>query len=185
MWIGLILSLVFCTFIVVAVYVEETTNLYLDYNISENYFRREIKKEPYDGYGSYYVTKMDDATKAEYIAYNKKLRIKSTIKQTLVHCIPVVVAAVIIFGFSAFGSFIENESLAEDIASHEAYVMTIEASLDNEDLTGLERLELVKQASEQNAWLSKKKYSCHRWYSFYLRDDLVNKIDSLEMIDLS
>ncbi len=184
MWIGLILSFIACVAIVGVIYASEVTCLYLDYNVSETYFRSKIKKEPYYGY-CYYSTEMDDATKAEYITYNKKLRIKSTIKQTLVHCIPVVVAAVIIFGLSAFGSFIDNEILAEDLASYEAYVMTMETSLDNEDLTGLERLELVKQASEQNAWLSKKKYTCHRWYNFYLRDDLVDKIDSLEMIDLS
>ena len=58
---------------------------------------------------------------------------------------------------------------------------TIEESLKSETLTGFERIELVKQATEINANLAQKKYEITKWYGFYLNKE----IENLEYIDLN
>lgn len=56
----------------------------------------------------------------------------------------------------------------------------IEESLDNEKLSGLERVELVKQANELNAGLIDKQFLCVKWYSFAMDD----KVLELEPVSL-
>lgn len=58
---------------------------------------------------------------------------------------------------------------------------TIEESLKSETLTGFERVELVKQATEINSDLAEKKYVITKWYGFYLNKE----IENLEYIDLN
>lgn len=57
---------------------------------------------------------------------------------------------------------------------------TIESSLHNENLTGLERLELVKQASEANAELAQHVYASEQWYGF-AEDPRVKNIQQIKL----
>ena len=96
----------------------------------------------------------------------------------------IVIVLLIILGTGiggGIGAFMEKEDLKKDIASYQASKYTIEQSLNNEQLSGLERIELVKLANEKNQWLERTKYKVKQWYSFYLDKELVL---SLEMIEL-
>lgn len=59
------------------------------------------------------------------------------------------------------------------IHSFEASKATIEQSLENESLTGYERVALVEQAAEKNAELAKKQYTASRWYGFTYPDEIL------------
>lgn len=72
------------------------------------------------------------------------------------------------------GGFIEHENNSRFIYSFEASKTTIERSLENENLTGYERVALVEQAAEKNAELAEKQYSASRWYGFLWPDEVLN-----------
>ena len=57
----------------------------------------------------------------------------------------------------------------------------IEDSLNNEKLSGLERVELVKQANELNAELIDKQIKCVKWYNFTMDDEVLE----LELVSLN
>ena len=71
------------------------------------------------------------------------------------------------------GCYIENQKLKVETEQYRAVKETIETSLQSDKLTGLERIELVKQASEQNAWLKGTQYKVQQWYNFYLSKDIL------------
>lgn len=57
----------------------------------------------------------------------------------------------------------------------------IEDSLNNEKLSGLERVELVNQANELNAELIDKQTKCVKWYNFTMDDSVLE----LELVSLN
>ena len=63
-----------------------------------------------------------------------------------------------------------------------AQKQTIEMSLENEDLTGLERIELVKQATELNGEVAEKKARFQLWH-FVVYDNTI--YDNVELIKLT
>ena len=77
--------------------------------------------------------------------------------------------------------YVEKEDSNSYVNSYAIKKATIEESLKNEALTGFERAELVKQATEINAGLAEKKYKITKWYGFYLNKE----IENLEYIDLN
>ena len=77
--------------------------------------------------------------------------------------------------------YVEKEDSNSYVNSYAIKKATIEESLKNEALTGFERAELVKQATEINADLAQKKYEITKWYGFYLNKE----IENLEYIDLN
>lgn len=77
--------------------------------------------------------------------------------------------------------YVEKEDSNSYVNSYAIKKATIEDSLKSETLTGFERAELVKQATEINADLAQKKYGITKWYGFYLNKE----IENLEYIDLN
>ena len=73
---------------------------------------------------------------------------------------------------------INNDSWTQQYISQK---QLIEDSLNNEKLSGLERLELVKQANELNAELIDKQIKCVKWYNFTMDDDVLK----LELVSLN
>lgn len=63
-----------------------------------------------------------------------------------------------------------------------AQKQTIEMSLENEDLTGLERIELVKQATELNGKIAERKARFQLWH-FVVYDNTI--YDNVEFIKLT
>ena len=56
---------------------------------------------------------------------------------------------------------------------YEVQKTLIEDSVENANLTGFERVELVKQANELNAELVGKQFDCQRWYGFLIPDSVL------------
>lgn len=75
-------------------------------------------------------------------------------------------------GFS--GASLHKHYTNEQVECYKMAKITIEDSIANEYLTGLERLELVKQTTEKNEWLGATKYEVKRWYNFYLDKDILD-----------
>lgn len=63
-----------------------------------------------------------------------------------------------------------------------AQKQTIEMSLENEDLTGLERIEIVKQATELNGKVAERKARFQLW-NFVVYDNTI--YDNVELIKLT
>lgn len=99
----------------------------------------------------------------------------------------VIVTITVIYSIVAITTsfFVPYYIAKEDSNSYvNSYIIkktTIEDSLKSETLTGFERAELVKQATEINADLAQKKYEITKWYGFYLNKE----IENLEYIDLN
>lgn len=77
-----------------------------------------------------------------------------------------------------------NKNLSREINGYNASKLTIEQSINNTELSGLERLELVKQAQDKNEWLAKQKVDVHFWGNCYYYKIVVNAIDNMEYINL-
>lgn len=67
------------------------------------------------------------------------------------------------------------------VASYEVEKMTIEQSIDSDILTGFERIELVKLASELNGELAARKEKSTFWHWIYFEKGIY---DNVEFIDL-
>ena len=81
----------------------------------------------------------------------------------------------------SFGAVqMSKEETRKYIEEYLAVKTTIESSVQNEALSGLERIELVKQASEENVKLARIQYKCKQWYGF----DIDKRVLELEPIKL-
>lgn len=91
--------------------------------------------------------------------------------------VPILVFIVSVYGGIEFDKNLSRRYVYEYIAKKE----TIEASLQNENLAGLERMRLVEQAAEANQELAGIQYDCQQWYGFFVDD----RVLELEPIDIS
>lgn len=81
----------------------------------------------------------------------------------------------------SFGAVqMSKEETRKYMEEYFAVKTTIESSVKNEAFSGLERVELVKQASEENAELARIQYKCKQWYGF----DIDKRVLELEPIKL-
>ena len=94
-----------------------------------------------------------------------------------------IIIAVAVLGLSMFiGARIHIRMFEGDIKQFESAKMTYSEAIKSEDISGLERIEIVNQITEENKTLARLKYDATKWYYFYLPDNLV---DNLEPIKLS
>lgn len=63
-----------------------------------------------------------------------------------------------------YGSYIDQYTSAKT---------TIESSIHNDQLSGFEKIELVKQATEENKELAAKQYDARQWYGFVIPDEIL------------
>lgn len=82
--------------------------------------------------------------------------------------------------FVGIGITTEEEKVY--VQKYLAQKQTIEMSLENEALTGLERIELVKQATELNGELAERKARFQLWH-FVVYDNTI--YDNVELIKLT
>lgn len=185
MWTGFILSTIFGA-IIMGFLIWGIVDCYKpECPMDRDAYRYKIEKEPYDGISwfgdKFYNREMSEEQNIRYNEYSKKVFKKGKIKKRLSIYLVIIAYIFIVCISSYFGAFLSNENLAREVEKYKANKYTIETSLQNNNLTGLERIELVKQASEQNSWLAEKRYEVQQWYNFYLNKDIVVK---LELIDL-
>lgn len=85
--------------------------------------------------------------------------------------------------FFAF-SYSESMSYKVELEGYKAKKYTIEQSLQNNELTGLERIELVNQAVELNGWLAETKCEIMKWTSFDVHDSIKQECQKADFINL-
>lgn len=94
-----------------------------------------------------------------------------------------IVVAVVVLGLSMFvGARIHIRMFEGDIKQFESAKATYSEAIKSENISGLERIEIVNRITEENKALARLKYEATKWYYFYLPDNLV---DNLEPIKLS
>lgn len=90
---------------------------------------------------------------------------------------PILVLVACVFG----GITVEKSYNGRYVEQYKAQKATIEASLQSDTLSGLERIQLVQQAADANKELAGYQYDCQQWYGFAVDDRVLN----LEPIDIS
>lgn len=187
MWFGLSVGLLCGLIIMLAIYgVYALTNQEFDCRkMSEDEYRYKVLGEDYTyvGYCGYksYNEDMSEENKSKYEQYCLKVDKKSKLKKILLLSLPVAIFIILFMVCICLGTFFEKQTLNKEIASYQASKHTIEMSLKNDNLTGFERVELVKQASEKNEWLAQKQYEVQQWYRFYLDKDAVLKLEPIDL----
>lgn len=91
--------------------------------------------------------------------------------------VPILVLIASVYGGIEFDKNLSRRYVYEYIAQKE----TIEASLQNENLAGFERIQIVEQAAKANQELAAIQYDCQQWYGFFVDDQVLE----LEPIDIS
>ena len=81
--------------------------------------------------------------------------------------------------FIGIGIYTEEERIF--IAKFEAQKQTIEMSLDSENLSGLERIELVKQASELNGEMAERKAKLQVWHYVTYNNSMYDNIEPISL----
>jgi hypothetical protein len=93
-----------------------------------------------------------------------------------------LVATVLVWVGSTFiGIGIDTNEERLFIAQYEAQKEVIESSLESDVLTGFERVELVKQASELNGELAKRKAKYEIWYYVTYDEGLYDNVEPIEL----
>ena len=101
----------------------------------------------------------------------------------------IILAWIIVIGISVavwvggvfIGIGLNTDEARTFIASYGAEKFTIEQSLNTDTLTGFERIELVKRASELNGELAARKEKSTFWHWVYFEKGIY---DNVEFIDL-
>ena len=94
---------------------------------------------------------------------------------------PLIVAICAWIGFTFVGIGIYTEEERIFIAGFEAQKQTIEMSLDNENLSGLEKIELVKKATELNGELAERKSRFNMWHYVSYDNSMYNDIEPISL----
>jgi ABC-type siderophore export system fused ATPase/permease subunit len=99
----------------------------------------------------------------------------------LYFAVPIILAIVSFVAsiFTVIGIATEQEHIY--IATYEAQKETIEQSIDSETLTGFERIELVKTATELNGEMTKRKAKANRWHVVYYDNTLYDYIEPISL----
>lgn len=93
-----------------------------------------------------------------------------------------IVVAVVTLGLSMFvGARIHIRMFEGDIKQFESAKMTYSEAIKSNDISGLERIEIVNQITEENKTLARLKYDATKWYYFYLPDNIVDNIEPIKL----
>ena len=93
-----------------------------------------------------------------------------------------IVVAVAILGLSMFiGARIHIRMFENDIKQFESAKMTYSEAIKSENISGLERIEIVNQITKENKTLARLKYDATKWYYFYLPDNLVDTLAPIKL----
>lgn len=79
-----------------------------------------------------------------------------------------IAIAVVVLCLSTFiGARIHIRMFESDIKQFESAKTTYSEAIKSEDISGLERIEIVNKITEENKTLAKLKYDVTKWYYFY------------------
>jgi hypothetical protein len=94
--------------------------------------------------------------------------------------VPIIV--ICIAGTGWIGYTLDNADLRSFIAKFNATKETYNMSINDERLSGLERLEIVKMVNESNRDLASRKANINEWWNNFVSDDLKDELNQLESI---
>ena len=128
--------------------------------------------------------------KAEYEYKNEVQEYEDNIarqnRRSIIFTIIAIMVFISIFCLAYFSiSYLRATYYEKQIAGYEAQKITIEQSLDNEDLSGLERIELVNNASKLNEWLAEEKIEISKWTKFDIYSSVKEQYANAEYINLT
>lgn len=92
-----------------------------------------------------------------------------------------VIGSIALGLFCYVGATIDNNSHRAFVASYNAQKFTIEQSLRNSDLSGFERIELVRQASELNGEIAVRKTRIQQWNYFHIDDSIYDGVEYITL----
>lgn len=189
MWLGLILTLFFGSIILLAMFcLGYADAVNFNKTMTRDEYRYNVLNQPYDRFGffgsGYYNTPLSNNEEEKFLKYQEKTQKKNNRITRFLIILPFIIFIILIVSFSWFGAFVEQESLNKGIERYIASKEIIEESLDNDNLTGVEKFEIVKQAKEENKWLAEKQYEVKQWYRFYLDKDVVLNLEFIALSNL-
>lgn len=89
---------------------------------------------------------------------------------------------VLVLCFSMFiGARVHIRMFERDVKQFESAKATYSESIKSEDVSGLERIEIVNKITEENKTLARLKYDATKWYYFYLPDNLVDNLEPIKL----
>lgn len=93
-----------------------------------------------------------------------------------------IVIAVAVLCLSTFiGARVHIRMFENEVKQFEIAKETYSEAIRSEDISGLERIEIVNKITEENKVLAKLKYDVTKWYYFYLPDNLVSNLDPIRL----
>lgn len=101
-------------------------------------------------------------------------------KAIIVVCTIISMILVTLFG-GYIGYKIDVNKYNKQIASWKNTKEVIESSIKNENISDLEKIELVNKIVEYNKELTSLKEDVKQWWNFYLDDSKVNELDIIRI----
>lgn len=93
-----------------------------------------------------------------------------------------VTVVVLVLCLSVFiGARIHIRKFENDIKQFESAKATYSEAIKSNDISGMERIEIVNKITEENKTLAKLKYDATKWYYFYLPDNLVDNLEPIKL----
>lgn len=93
-----------------------------------------------------------------------------------------IVVAVVVLCLSTFiGARIHIRMFEGDVRQFESAKATYSEAIKSNDISGLERIEIVNKITEENKTLARLKYDATKWYYFYLPDNLVDNLEPIKL----
>ena len=93
-----------------------------------------------------------------------------------------ITIVVLVLCLSMFiGARVHIRMFERDVRQFESAKATYSEAIKSEDITGLERIEIVNKITEENKTLARLKYDATKWYYFYLPDNLVDNLEPIKL----
>lgn len=93
----------------------------------------------------------------------------------------IIISLLFILIGEKIGIYLDQTEYEKQINTYIITKQTIEDTIQNKNISDLEKIELLKQVNEQNQKLEELKVEVRQWYNFYLDE---SKIENLEPIKL-
>ena len=93
-----------------------------------------------------------------------------------------VTVVVLVLCLSVFiGARVHIRMFENDIKQFESAKATYSEAIKSNDISGMERIEIVNKITEENKTLARLKYNATKWYYFYLPDNLVDNLEPIKL----
>ncbi len=110
------------------------------------------------------------------------IMIAQILDESKIACITIIITLIMSMLIGAdIGIYLDRIDYEKQINTYIVIKQTIKDAMQNENISNLEKIELLKQVNEQNQKLEELKVEVKQWYSFYLDK---TKIENLEPIKL-